>query len=104
MADVTVTSEHLDRLAVTQDQASAQAGTAAVAASSLETDVWVTHGVVSAASNLAFTNAANARKSTGDAMSRASTELAGKLRTAKNVYASTDDQASMNIAKQVLDS
>ncbi len=103
MADVSVTPDHLDMLAVTQDQASTQAVTAASAASGLETDVWVTHGVVSAASNLAFTRAANARQSTGAAMSKASTELAEKLRTAKSVYASTDDQASKNIAKQVLD-
>ncbi|MGD1344831.1 ESX-1 secretion-associated protein [Mycobacterium seoulense] len=103
MADVAVTPEHLDKLAITQEQASSQAGTAASAASGLETDVWVTHGVVCAASNLAFTNAANARKSTGDAMSRASTQLADKLRTAKSVYASTDEQSGKNIAQQVLD-
>lgn len=103
MADVTVTPAHLDRLATAQDQASTQAGTAASAASGLETDVWVSHGVVSWYSNLAFTKAADARKSTGDAMGKASTELADKLRTAKKVYASTDEQAGKNIDKQVLD-
>ncbi|BBY03369.1 ESX-1 secretion-associated protein [Mycobacterium seoulense] len=104
MADVTVTPVHLEQLATTQDQASTQAGTAASAASGLEVDVWVTHGVVSWYSNLAFTKAADARKSTGDAMSKASTELADKLRTAKRVYASADEQAGKNIDKQVLDS
>ncbi|OBH39605.1 hypothetical protein A5692_00535 [Mycobacterium sp. E342] len=103
MADVTVTPGHLEELATTQDQASTQAGTAASAASGLETAVWVTHGVVSWYSNLAFTKAAEARKSTGEAMSKASTELAEKLRTAKKVYASTDEQAGKNIDKQVLD-
>jgi Excreted virulence factor EspC, type VII ESX diderm len=103
MADVTVTPEHLDKLATAQDQASTQAGTAASAADGLEVDLWVSHGVVSGASNVAFTKAAAARKSTGDAMSKASTELAGKLRTAKGVYATTDDQAGENIDKQVLD-
>lgn len=103
MADVAITPAHLDRLATAQDQASTQAGTAANAASDLEVSVWVTHGVVSARSSLAFTKAANARKSTGDAMSKASTELAEKLRTAKQVYASTDEQAGENLNKQVLD-
>ncbi|UXA07113.1 ESX-1 secretion-associated protein [Mycobacterium sp. SMC-2] len=104
MADVAVTPAHLDRLATAQDQASTQAGTAASAASGLETEVWVSHGVVSWYSNLAFTKAANARKSTGDAMSKSSTELADKLRTAKKVYASTDQQAGEAIDKQVLES
>lgn len=103
MANVAVTPAHLDKLATAQDQASTQAGTAASAASSLEVDVWVSHGVVSWYSNLAFTKAADARKSTGDAMGKASTELADKLRTAKKVYEKTDDQAGENIDQQVLD-
>jgi hypothetical protein len=103
MADVTVTPEHLDKLATAQDQAATQAGTAASAAAGLEVDCWVSHGVVSGASNVAFTKAAEARKSTGEAMSKASTELAAKLRTAKKVYNTTDDQAGKNLDKQMLD-
>ncbi len=103
MADVAVTPEHLNKLATAQEQASTQAGTAASAAANLEVAVWVSHGVVSGASNVAFTKAAAARQKTGQAMSTASTELAGKLRTAKSVYQSTDEQSSKNIDKQVLD-
>jgi Excreted virulence factor EspC, type VII ESX diderm len=103
MADVVVTSEHLDTLATTQDQASTQAGAAASAASNLEVQVWVSHGVISGASNIAFAKAAAARQSTGDAMSKASTKLAEKLRIAKSVYQSTDDQSGKNLNKQVLD-
>lgn len=103
MADVVVTPEHLAKLATNQDQASTDAASAASAADNLEVATWVSHGVVSAASNLAFTAAADARKSTAEAMSAASKQLGEKLRTAKNVYATTDDQSSKNIDKQVLD-
>ncbi|HTX96061.1 MAG TPA: type VII secretion target [Mycobacterium sp.] len=102
MADLTVTSEHLDKLATTQDQASTQAAAAASAGSNVEVACWVTHGIVSGASNVSFTAAA-ARKKTVEAMSKASTELAGKLRTAKTAYRSTDDETGKNIDKQVLD-
>ncbi|KKC02630.1 ESX-1 secretion-associated protein [Mycobacterium nebraskense] len=104
MADVAVTPEHLANLATAQDQASTQAGTAASAASNLEVAVWVSHGVVSGASNVAFTKAAAARQKTGEAMSAASTELAEKLRTAKAVYETTDEQSGKNLDKQVLES
>ncbi|OMC15306.1 MULTISPECIES: ESX-1 secretion-associated protein [unclassified Mycobacterium] len=103
MADVVVTPEHLDTLATTQDKASTQAASAASAASDLEVQVWVTHGVASGASNVAFTKAASARQAAGEAMSKGSTELAKKLRTAKNVYQSTDDESGKNLNKQVLD-
>ncbi len=103
MADVAVTPAHLDTLAAAQDQASTQAGTAASAADSLEVDVWVGHGVASWYSNLAFTKAAAARKSTGEAMGKSSTELALKLRTAKSVYQTSDEQSGKNLNKQVLD-
>ncbi|CDO88005.1 hypothetical protein AWC29_02345 [Mycobacterium triplex] len=103
MADLAVTPEHLDSLATKQDQAATQATTAASAGSNVEVATWVTHGVVSGVSNVAFTKAAAARKKTADAMSKASTELAGKLRTAKAVYGSADDEAGKSIDKQLLD-
>ncbi|BBY21414.1 type VII secretion target [Mycobacterium stomatepiae] len=103
MADLTVTPEHLDKLATSQTQAASQATTASSAGSNVEVATWVTHGIISGASNVAFTKAAAARKKTADAMSKASTELAGKLRTAKAVYGSADDEAGKNIDRQLLD-
>lgn len=103
MADVVITSEHLNTLATTQDQASTQAGAAATAASNLEVQAWVSHGVISGASNIAFAKAAAARQSTGQAMSTASTELALKLRTAKEAYETTDEQSGKTLNKQVLE-
>ncbi|WP_084298600.1 type VII secretion target [Mycobacterium genavense] len=75
MADLAVTPEHLDSLAIKQDQAATQATTAASAGSNVEIATWVTHGVISGVSNVAFTKAAAARKKTADAMSKASTDL-----------------------------
>ncbi|KAA1239356.1 ESX-1 secretion-associated protein, partial [Mycobacterium simiae] len=83
MADLVVTPENLARMATLQEQASAQAQTAAGAASNVEAGVWVTHGVASAFSNIAFTKAVAARASTGFAMKNSSAELAAKLRTAQ---------------------
>ncbi|MCV7408882.1 hypothetical protein AWC05_07210 [Mycobacterium florentinum] len=103
MADLAVTPEHLDTLAKKQDQAATQATTAASAGSNVEVATWVTHGIISGASNVAFTRAAAARKKTADAVSKASTDLAGKLRTAKTVYGSADGEASENIDRQLLD-
>ncbi|WAC89805.1 type VII secretion target [Mycobacterium sp. Aquia_213] len=103
MADLAVTPEHLDTLATKQDQAATQATTPASAGANVEVATWVTHGVVSGVSNVAFTKAAAARKKTADAMSQASTKLAGKLRTAKAVYGSADGEASENIDRQLLD-
>ncbi|SPM43461.1 ESX-1 secretion-associated protein EspC [Mycobacterium numidiamassiliense] len=103
MADLVVTPTHLDKLAATQDQAAAQATTAASAGSNVQVAAWVTHGVISGVSNVAFTGAAAARQKTAEAVSKASTELAAKLRTAKAVYTGTDDEAGQNIDRQVLD-
>ncbi|CQD21604.1 ESX-1 secretion-associated protein EspC [Mycobacterium europaeum] len=103
MADLIVTPEHLKKLATAQDQAATRASTAGTAGDNIKAAVWVTHGIVSGASNVAFTNAAAARKSTAEAMSKASTELSGKLRTARAVYQSADDETSRNIDAQVLE-
>jgi hypothetical protein len=103
MADLAVTPEHLDSLATKQDQAATQATTAASAGSNVKVATWVSHGIISGASNVAFTNAAEARKKIADTMSQASTGLAGKLRTAKAVYGGADDAAGKSIDKQLRD-
>jgi hypothetical protein len=100
--DLVVIPGHLDKLATTQGQASSMAGSAATAASNIKTEVWVTHGVVCGASNVAFTNAEAARRAAGEAMKTVSTGLAVKLRAADDAYQSTDTQAGENIDKQLL--
>jgi len=103
MENLVVNPEHLKGLATTQEVAATKEGAAATAASGIETAVWVTHGVVCGASNVAFTKAEAARRSAGDAMKKTSTNLAEKLRVASTAYESTDQQTGGQIDKQVLD-
>jgi len=98
-----VKTEHLSKLATTQDQTADELAAATAAASNLSTQVWVSHGVTSGFSNVAFTKAEAARRAAGEAMKEASSSLAGKLRTASDVYQSTDEQAGKNIDKQVVE-
>ena len=102
MANLAVTPATLATLATTQDTAANQAHTAGSAAANLKVQVWVSHGVVSGASNVAFTNAEAARRSVADALKKSSTELAEKLRTAKTVYQTTDDHTATNLDQQIL--
>lgn len=101
MADLTVTPGYLETLAAKQDEAASAAGNAAEAAKEFETEIWVSHGVVSQASNHAFSEAVDARRSAGEAMKKASTNLAAKLRAAEAVYHGTDEQASSAIEQQM---
>ncbi|MEE6180041.1 ESX-1 secretion-associated protein, partial [Mycobacterium sp. 050134] len=102
MADLFVTPDHLSQLAAAQDQASSQATTAASAADGVETAVWISHGVASSASNVAFTAALDARKAFGEALSTAATQLADKLRVATELYRQTDEEAAGELDKQIL--
>ncbi|MBY0441963.1 MAG: ESX-1 secretion-associated protein [Mycobacteriaceae bacterium] len=101
MADVEITTEHLNQLADKQDQAAAGSGEAAMTASDMKTNLWVSHGVASGPSNDAFTKAERARRHAGIALQNASAALAEKLRTAAAAYTSTDQQTSDNINKQL---
>jgi len=103
MGDLAVTPEYLNMLAARQDEAAGTAGLAATAAAGLTAEVWVSHGVASGASNAAFAKAEFARRGAGDVMKGSSTDLAAKLRAADDAYGSTDEQASANLDKQVLD-
>jgi hypothetical protein len=103
MADLEVTPEYLSKLATTHDAAASTAESAANAAASLTSDVWVSHGVASGASNVAFAKAEFARRGAGEAMKGSSTDLSAKLRAADDAYAGTDEQAGDNLDNQVLD-
>jgi len=104
MEKLVVSTDYLNQLATTQDVAATKEETAATAASNISTSLWVSHGVVCGASNVAVTKAEDARRKAGEAMKKASTDLAEKLRTASSVYDSTDTQSGDNLDKQVLDS
>jgi hypothetical protein len=101
MFDLALTASYLDGLSENQDDAANTAGSAARTASGIETSVWVTHGVVSGASNIAFAEAEAARRAAGGAMKKFSADLAVKLRTADEAYQRTDEQAGNNIDRQM---
>ena len=102
MFELAVTTGYLANLETTQDEAADKAGSAAMVASNLKSELWVSHGVISGASNVAFTNAEAARRAAGEAMKKASTDLAVKLRAARDAYGRTDEQAGQHIDQQLL--
>jgi hypothetical protein len=102
MDDLIVETEHLKTLSTVQNQTALKEAAAAAAATNLSTSVWVSHGVISGASNVAFTKAADARRHAGEALQGASSQTADNLVTAKNLYEKMDEQAAANINKQII--
>ena len=102
MAELTVTSEYLKELATKQDSASTEAGDAALATSKITAAVWVTHGVLSGASNSAFSDAESLRREASQNISAACHDLAAKLRAAEDAYTGVDDDLGDSLDKQVL--
>ncbi|SOX53211.1 ESX-1 secretion-associated protein [Mycobacterium ahvazicum] len=94
------TPQHIVALATAQESAAAQALRAGATGSNLRDAVWVTHGVISGASNVAFTKASAARAKTAEAVSKTAAALAQKLQTAKNAYQNTDEAMSNSLAAQ----
>lgn len=103
MANLQVDPRYLEELAKKQDGAAEKSGEAKGATSGVETAVWVTHGVISGASNTAFTAVEKTRRAAAGNIEQASKDLAAKLRAAGVTYTGVDEDVSVNIAKQVLD-
>ena len=99
MPDLVVIPEYLNVLATTHDEAASLAGSAVAATQNLETQVWVSQGVVSAPSNVEFTRCENARRLAGEAVQMTSNDLAEKLRAAGDAYERTDQEAGENVGK-----
>ncbi|KAA1251795.1 ESX-1 secretion-associated protein [Mycobacterium simiae] len=102
MANLALTPGHLDNLAGKQDRAAEMTAEAATAANGIPTAVWVTHGVISSSSNIRFVEAEAARRMAAENMRKVAADLAAKLRTAKETYASVDEELSRNIDKQMI--
>jgi uncharacterized protein YukE len=103
MAELEVDPRDLEDMAKKQDGAAEKSGEAKGVTSGVETAVWVTHGVISGASNTAFTAAEKVRRGAAHNIEQASIDLAAKLRAAKETYEGVDADLSANIKKQVLD-
>ncbi|MBO0677341.1 ESX-1 secretion-associated protein [Mycolicibacterium sp. S2-37] len=102
MANLTVTPDYLEKLAKKQDDAVTEAGGAAGAASGTGTSCWINHGVISGASNSSISTAEDSRAAAGKTISQACSDLAAKLRVARQAYASVDAELGGNLDKQVL--
>ncbi|MCV7412202.1 hypothetical protein AWC05_13145 [Mycobacterium florentinum] len=102
MSDLVVTPNYLDELATIENKASAKIGSAAEVTKGISSDLWLTHGVASEPSNVALTRVQDARRSTVEALQRVCQDLAVKLGTAADAYASTDERAAGNIDKRVV--
>ncbi|MCV7429652.1 ESX-1 secretion-associated protein [Mycobacterium montefiorense] len=103
MATLSVDEKYLEQLATKQGQAATKAQEAASAASNTATAVWVTHGVISGSSNGAFVTAENQRRGAGRNIGQHASDLAAKLRAAKQTYEGVDEDLSANLNKQMLD-
>jgi hypothetical protein len=103
MADVLVTPSTLETLAKNQEAAVKDAQQAAEAMNGVGTDCWVSHGVISGASNGGFNSIESIRKAAGNAIANASNLMAAKLRTAKKAYEGVDSELAGNLNKQLLD-
>ena len=103
MDELVVDPDYVKQLATTQDEAATKEEAAAGAASNISTSLWVSHGVVCGASNVAVTNAEAARRAAGTALKQASNDLAEKLRVASEAYVNTDEETGEGIDKQVVD-
>jgi hypothetical protein len=103
MAGVTVDKNYLEQLAQRQISAANKDFSAAFAAGDIGSVLWLSHGLLCAASNVAVTNAEDARRDAGLAMQRASKVLADKLRAATAAYENTDEQNGEKIDHQVFD-
>jgi hypothetical protein len=103
MADLLVSPTILETLAKNQEAAQKDAQAAADALNGTGSNCWLTHGVISGASNGGFGTVEGIRKTAGEALGNASLLLAAKLRAAKAAYEGVDGELGDNLDKQMLD-
>ncbi|PJK19974.1 ESX-1 secretion-associated protein [Mycolicibacterium goodii] len=88
--NLTVLTDHIRKLSTVQDKAVGEIDGANRSMAENGNNMWETHGVVSALTNMAVADAVEARKAAGGALRRVSVELAEKLRAAATNYDNTD--------------
>lgn len=92
-----VLTEHVRRLATDQQAAAGRITVANQSAQGVAGNMWGTHGVVCAATNIAVSAAETARLAAGAALYKVSTELSEKLTNAAGNYDSADSQGGQDI-------
>jgi len=102
MEDLSVTPEYLEHLANKQDESSKELEDAAHEASGIGSAVWLSHGLICGACNVAVVKAEAAHTAACEAMEAVSADLAEKLRAAEDAYEDADEEAGEDLDKQVL--
>jgi hypothetical protein len=92
-----VLTEHVRRLATEQQAAAGRITVANRSARDVAGNMWSTHGVVCAPTNIAMATAETAREAAGAALWKVSTELSEKLTNAADNYDSVDSQEGQDI-------
>jgi hypothetical protein len=92
-----VLTDHINDLAAKQTSAAGGIKIAGEAVGELAANVWATHGVVCAASNLAVAAAEAARDTADSGLWRMSADLSERLTTASSNYNNADWVAGKNI-------
>lgn len=103
MTELNVSASTLKTLANSQTTASSYAKAGADAVGGIGSDCWISHGVISGASNGAFSTVEEIRKAAGTAFSDASLGLAAKLTAAERAYEGVDEELADNLDSQMVD-
>ena len=101
MTDLKVTTAHVRELSARQGEAAAQVGAAGSATDGATQNMWMSHGVVCAAANMAVEAASAARKAACQAMAGVSQDLDQKLTTAAQRYDQIDQASQADIDGQM---
>jgi hypothetical protein len=102
MENLNVDPDHLVRLAEYQAQAATDSASGAKSTDGTTFELWMTHGVISMATNKSGSAMISQRRAAGKAMAKAAAELAKKLRAAAQTYDSVDAELSENLESQML--
>lgn len=103
MDDVTVDPAYLNELANLQRNAAGKARDATGLTEGVSRSLWVSHGPGVFLGNIAFGEAAEARRDAGVAMERLADSLAERLSAAATTYTRVDQQQSRDIDAQIQD-
>lgn len=103
MTELNLSPTILRTLANSQTTAAPYAQAGADALNGLGSDCWISHGVISGASNGALDTIEGIRKAAGTAFSDASLGLAAKLTAADRAYEGVDSELADNLDAQMVD-
>lgn len=90
-------NDYLDGLALWQDEAAENMGSAMDSPSHVADRLWENHGAISGSSTKAVENAQAARRDACATLQRVSQKLAANLRKAATAYQMADEQIAVNL-------